>query len=127
HSDWEFAEFGRASMERLVRPHSAAGEKVWVGGHFSAYWYGMRAGAEVITNERGPKPGDLVAVGFFEGGAITLRKFPRRRLLQALTHTYSFGRTMGAGIGLYTNMSGSTWLWGFGTTDEDRYELWRIE
>jgi hypothetical protein len=44
-----------------------------------------------------------------EGGDITLEKFPRRTLVQAVSHTYSFGRTMGAGIGLYTNLEGS-WL-----------------
>ena len=31
-SDAEFAEFGRVSMDRLIRPHVAAGEKVWFGG-----------------------------------------------------------------------------------------------
>jgi hypothetical protein len=127
HSDVEFGEFGRTAMERLVRTHSRAGEKVWVPSHYSAYWYGARAGAEVMTNDRRPQPGDLLAVGRFEGGASTLEKFPRRTLVDAFEFNYSFGRTMGGGIGLYTNASGSTWLWGFGSSDQDRYELWRID
>jgi hypothetical protein len=41
-------------------------------------------------------------------------------------HKYRFGRTMGAGKGLYANGSGY-WLWGFGESDKDRFELWRID
>jgi hypothetical protein len=33
---------------------------------------------------------------------------------------------MWAGMGLYTNTIGY-WLWGFGESDHDRYELWRID
>ena len=29
-------------------------------------------------------------------------------------------------MGLYTNWLGD-WLWGFGDSPEDRYELWRID
>jgi hypothetical protein len=46
--------------------------------------------------------------------------------VDAVTHKYRFGRTMGAGIGLYTNRVGY-WLWGFGDSPKDRYELWRID
>ena len=125
-SDAEFAEFGRAAMDTLIRPHVAAGEKVWFGGQFSAYWYAPLAGAELVTADRGPKPGDLLAIGLLEGGEFTLLSFPRRTLVQVVPYTYSFGRTMGAGIGLYTNLQGY-WLWGFGTSEKDRYELWRID
>jgi hypothetical protein len=133
-SDAEFAEFGRAAMDRLVRPHAAAGERVWFGSHVSAYWYAGKAGGEVLPtgdllkgSDHLPKPGDLLAVGLFlEDGRTTLRKFPRKTLLRSIGHTYRFGRTMGQGVGLYTNQLG-TWLWGFGTSDDDRYELWRID
>jgi hypothetical protein len=33
---------------------------------------------------------------------------------------------MGAGIGLYSDIAGY-WLWGFGESPDDRYELWRID
>jgi hypothetical protein len=41
-------------------------------------------------------------------------------------HKYRFGRTMGAGKGLYTNGFG-LWMWGFGVDVNDRFELWRID
>jgi len=126
-SDSEFAEFGRNAIYRLIRPHVAAGETVWFDGQFSAYWYAPLAGAR-LTFPGGPqpKPGDLLAVGLYEGGGyLVLPRFPHRTLVDAVTHQYRFGRTMGAGIGLYTNRVGY-WLWGFGASPEDRYELWRI-
>jgi hypothetical protein len=126
-SDLELANNGKTALEHLVQPHVAAGEKVWYGNEFSAYWYAARAGAELITNERRPQPGDLLAVGLFEGGEWTLHSFPHRTLLETIPVKYSFGRTMGTRIGLYTNLAGRTWLWGFETNDSDRYELWRID
>jgi hypothetical protein len=33
---------------------------------------------------------------------------------------------MFGGKGLYSNFYGN-WLWGFGDSDDDRYELWKIE
>jgi hypothetical protein len=126
-SDAEFAEFGRTGLDSLIRPHVAAGEKVWYGGEFSAYWYAPLAGAELLVpGEREPRPGDLLAIGRYEGGDITLRMLPKRTLVQSVSHTYSFGRTMGPGIGLYTNVQGF-WMWGFGRSELDRYELWRID
>jgi hypothetical protein len=125
-SDAELAAFGKSAMEGLIRPRVAAGEKVWYGGHFSAYWYAPGAGAELITEDRKPKAGDLLVVGAFEGEHLILGKFPKRRLVQTVSHHYSFGRTMGAGNGLYTNLEGF-WLWGFGESKKDRYDLWRIE
>jgi hypothetical protein len=125
-SDAEFAEFGRSAMTRLIRPHAAAGQNVWFGGHFSAYWYAPLAGAKLsVPGSVPPKPGDLVVVGLYEGGAVTLKRFPNRILVETVSHTYRFGRTMGNGIGLYSNYFGP-WLWGFGNWDQDRYELWRI-
>jgi hypothetical protein len=127
-SDAELAKFGRDALYRLIKPHVAAGEKVWFDGQFSAYWYAPLAGA-TLTFPGGPqpKPGDLLVVGLFEGGKyLVLPSFPHRTLVDAVTHEYRFGRTMGAGIGLYTNRVGY-WLWGFGTSPDDRYELWRID
>jgi hypothetical protein len=128
-SDAEFARFGRDSMYRLIEPHLAAGERVWFGSQFSAYWYAPLAGA-TLTFSGGPQPspGDLLVVGLYEGGFRTLARFPHRTLVDAISHKYRFGRTSGAGIGLYTNWAGSAfWLWGFGENPDDRYELWRID
>ena len=128
-SDAEFARFGRDSMYRLIEPHVAVGERVWFGSQFSAYWYAPLAGA-TLTFSGGPQPspGDLLVVGLNERGALTLARFPRRTLVDAISHKYRFGRTWGAGIGLYTNWAGSAfWLWGFGESPDDRYELWRID
>jgi hypothetical protein len=126
-SDFELANNGKTALERLVQPHVAAGEKVWYGSEFSAYWYAARAGAELITNVRHPQPGDLLAVGIFEGGELTLHSLPHRTLLETIPVKYSFGRTTGTRISLYTNWDKRTWLWGFETSDSDRYELWRID
>jgi len=60
------------------------------------------------------------------GGRETLAHFPKRRLLAAISRKYRFGRTMFVGKGLYTQIHGD-WLWGFGDSDDDRYELWKIE
>ena len=126
-SDAEFARFGRDSMYRLIEPHVAAGERVWFGSQFSAYWYAPLAGGKLILSDGPqPQPGDLLIVGLNEGGAGTLAHFPHRTLLDALSHNYRFGRTWGGGIGLYTNLTGF-WLWGFGENPNDRYELWRID
>jgi hypothetical protein len=62
----------------------------------------------------------------FEDANMVSRHFPHRTLVDAVTHRYRFGRTMGAGMGLYTNILGY-WLWGFGDSTNDRYELWRID
>jgi hypothetical protein len=126
-SDAELADFGRVAMDGLIRPHISAGQRVWYGGHFSAYWYAPLAGAELsVPGGDPPKPGDLVVVGLYEGGEMTLKRFPHRTLVESVSHNYRFGRTMGAGMGLYSNHIG-IWLWGFGKWELDRYELWRIE
>ena len=93
----------------------------------SAYWYAPLAGAELyVAGASQPKAGDLVAVGIQERGEVTLTHFPKRTLVQAITHKYRFGRTVFDGAGLYTNRTGN-WLLGFDVSERDRYELWRIE
>jgi 4-amino-4-deoxy-L-arabinose transferase-like glycosyltransferase len=126
-SDAEFARFGRDSMYRLIEPHVAVGERVWFGSQFSAYWYAPLSGA-TLTFSGGPqpRPGDLLVVGLNEGGVLTLARFPHRTLVDAISHKYRFGRTWRGEIGLYTNLHGY-WLWGFGESPDDRYELWRID
>jgi hypothetical protein len=124
-ADAEFAYAGKDAMIQLIRPHVAAGEKVWYGGDFSAYWYAGLAGAElVVPGQREPAPGDLLAVGIREGDD-TVKRFPNRTLVQTVSHQYRFGRTMWEGGGLYSNRAGP-WLLSFGSSPDDRYELWRI-
>ena len=131
-SDAEFAEFGRDSMARLITPHVAAGERVWYVGQYWSNWYAPLDGA-TLTYLGGPQPkrGDLVVVdllaeSYFAGGYQPPTQFPHRTLVAATTHKYRFGRTMGAGLGLYSNSS-RYWMWGFGESPYDRYELWRID
>jgi uncharacterized membrane protein YhaH (DUF805 family) len=129
HSDAEFSDFGRDAMYRLIPSHVAAGERVWFDGQFSAYWYAPLAGA-TLTFPGGPqpKPGDLLVVGLWEdaAGTLALTRFPHRTLVDEVTHKYRFGRTMLAGVGLYTNRLGY-WMWGLGDSPDDEYELWRID
>jgi len=131
-SDAEFARFGRDALYTLIRPHVAAGERVWYTGQYWSNWYAPLAGA-TLTYPGGPQPepGDLLVFDVFAGGHILggyqpLARFPHRTLVDVITHKYRFGRTMGAGIGLYSNGFGY-WIWGFGDSPEDRYELWRID
>jgi hypothetical protein len=127
-SDAEFAEFGRDALHQLISPHVAAGEKVWFGGQYWSYWYAPLDGA-TLTFPGGPqpKPGDLLVVDVFSWVAHQPQtRFPHRTLVETITHKYRFGRTMGAGIGLYSNGAGR-WLWGFGDSGNDRFELWRID
>jgi len=126
-SDAEYAEFGRDALYRLIQPHVAAGERVWFSQQFSAYWYAPLAGAK-LTFPGGPQPesGDLLVVGRSDAEDLALSRFPHRTLVGEVTHKYRFGRTMGAGMGLYSNLAGD-WLWGFGDSERDRYELWRID
>jgi hypothetical protein len=126
-SDAEFAEFGRDALYRLIRPHVAARETVWFAGQYWSYWYAPLAGA-TLTFPGGPqpKPGDLLVVDRFTDREYPLARFPHRTLVEAISHRYRFGRTMGSGMGLYSNGSGH-WLWGFGESEYDRFELWRID
>jgi hypothetical protein len=128
-SDAEFANFGRDALYGLIRPHVSAGERVWFAGQWSSYWYAPLAGA-TLTFPGGPqpKPGDLLVVGVHgeDGGKAALLRFPHRTLVDEVTHTYRFGRTMGGGNGLYSNSTGY-WMWGVGDGSGDEYELWRID
>jgi hypothetical protein len=128
-SDAEFAEFGRDALYQLITPRVAAGEKVWFPGQYWSFWYAPLDGAS-LTNPGGsqPKSGDLVVVDVLAGGPVDqqLERFPRRTFVDSVSHKYRFGRTMGSGIGLYSNGAGF-WLWGISESKYDRFELWRID
>jgi hypothetical protein len=126
-ADAEFARFERDALNALIRPHVAAGEKVWFPNEFSANWYARFAGGELlIPGRREPKPGDFLVANIYDGGTEMLKKLPRSTLVQVLTHKYRFGRTLGEGAGLYTNYYGIL-LWTFRADEDERYELWRFE
>jgi 4-amino-4-deoxy-L-arabinose transferase-like glycosyltransferase len=128
NSDADFANFGRDALYRVIGPYSAAGERVWYPGQYWSYWYAPLAGA-TLTFPGGPqpKPGDLLVVDVYAAQDTSpLKRFPHRTLVETVYHKYRFGRTMGAGKCLYSNWWGC-WLWGFGESDKDRFELWRID
>jgi uncharacterized membrane protein YhaH (DUF805 family) len=126
-SDDEFARFGRDAMYALIQPHVAAGEKVWYGTESCSYWYAPLAGAtKVLPDGPQPMPGDFLVLDRLEGGYPDWIHISHRTLVATITHKYRFGRTMGAGVGLYNNGSGF-WMWGFGVDKNDRFELWRID
>jgi hypothetical protein len=126
-ADADFAEYGRRAAAELIAPHVAVGEKVWYGGEWGFYWYAQEAGATVSKpSERGPNPGDLLAVGLMEGGGATLNRFPHRELVDSRKYDSPHGRTMGFGAGLYSNSYGIVpWTWK--PSAENVYELWRIQ
>lgn len=127
-ADAEFAEYGRNALRQMITPHVQAGETVWYPGQYWSYWYAPLDGAK-LTFPGGPqpRPGDFLAVDVFSTGVDgPLSRFPDRALVETISHKYWFGRTMGAGMGLYSNGLGY-WLWGFGEDKRDRYELWRID
>jgi hypothetical protein len=127
-SDAEFARFGRDALYRLITPYVAAGQRVWFEGQYWSYWYAPLDGAKMtFPGGPQPKPGDFLVVDRFAiWENLPTERFPKRTLVDVVTHKYSFGRTMGAGMGLYSNQVG-WWLWGFGDSGRDRYELWRID
>jgi hypothetical protein len=125
-ADNDFAECGRRAAAELIAPHVSAGEKVWYGGQWGFYWYAQEAGARISRpGEAGPNPGELLAVGLMEGGAVTRDRFPNRELIDSRRYDSPHGRTMGYGGGLYTNLDNDAlWVWNPETTNV--YELWRI-
>lgn len=130
YADAEFADFGRDAMFRLIAPHVAAGQRVWYIGNYWSYWYAPLAGA-TLAYPGGPQPksGDLLVADVYadsSGPRWPLSRLPHRTLVDVIFHKYRFGRTMGAGMGLYSNAYGF-WLWGFGESEWDRFELWRID
>ena len=125
-ADADFAEYGRRAAAELIAPHVSAGEKVWYGGEWGFYWYAEKAGARISKpGEAGPNPGELLAVGLTEGGAVTRDRFPNRELIDSRRYDSPHGRTVGYGGGLYTNLDNDA-LWVWNPETPNVYELWRI-
>jgi hypothetical protein len=125
-ADDDFADYGRRAAAELIVPHVAAGEKVWYAGQWGFYWYARVAGSEVFVPGQSPAhAGDLLAVGDMEGGNAILKYFPNRELIDSRHYPSPYGRTMGHGGALYSNLYGrAPWVWEPGATND--YELWRI-
>ena len=114
-SDAEFAEFGRDSIYQLIRTHVAAGEKYGSTGSNCSYWYAFFAGARTAhSGGPGTKTGTLLIVETELTGNRFAGAFPDRTLIDETFDRYRFGRTMGSGIGLYSNTSGdlAVGVWG---------------
>jgi hypothetical protein len=129
HADAVFAEMSRTATAQLISPRVERGARVWFSGQWGFYWYGTKAGAVLAEPQRpGPLPGDYLVVGELDGGILSLKRFPRRKLVETKVFAYRGWRTMSPkdGAGLYSNAFG--WLplaWGSGQVD--RYEVWQIE
>jgi hypothetical protein len=124
HADAQWANAGRSAMTAFVQPHVAAGQKVWVSGEYWTYAYAVWSGARIIGRDGVPGRGDLIVYGVREGGSLD--QFPQRRLVDSTHFRYTFGRTMFEGKGFYSNVVGK-WVFGFGNSADDRYELWAVE
>ena len=131
HSDAEFADFGRDAMYRLISPHVAAGEKVWFAGQYWSYWYAPLAGATLTFPGRPSAKARRSAGGGRVRGLVgstnpPLARFPHRTLGRCDIPQISVRKNHGRRNGPLFQWLG-LWLWGFGDSDKDRFELWRID
>lgn len=126
-ADSRFAEMGRLAAKRLVTPQVTAGHRVWVSSQWGFYWYALKAGAEVLKGDDVPASGDYLVRGEMEGYPETLRRVPPALLVDSLIFADHGGRTMSLrdGAGLYDNGRGDL-MWAWGSSEWDRYELWRF-
>jgi hypothetical protein len=85
HSDAKLAEMGREAAARLIRPHVAAGHRVWFASQWGFYWYALKAGARPLWTDQVPTPGDYLARGEMEGYAETLKRLPPAILVETYT------------------------------------------
>ncbi|MBV8552558.1 MAG: hypothetical protein JOY54_14765 [Acidobacteriaceae bacterium] len=126
-ADAKFAEMGRDAAARLIKPHVAAGERVWFASQWGFQWYALKAGARPLWTNQMPARGDYLARGEIEGYTETLKRLPPATLVETYTVAGPGGRTMSRkdNAGLYSNASGQL-MWAWGTDTWNRYELWRF-
>jgi hypothetical protein len=127
-ADATFAGLGRRAVDELVRPNTAAGKNVWFNANWGFQWYAERAGARILTTTP-PKPqsGDLIVSARETITAIPIQSFRQRELVATVTDASPGGRILSSalGAGFYSNGWGYLpWVWG--TTEVDRFELWRL-
>jgi hypothetical protein len=128
YADNQFAGMPREAAARLVAPHTAAGDRVWLASQWGFYWYAQKAGAKVLWTNDKPVPGDYLVRGQMEGWPETLKRLPPAVLVDTFVVGGPQGRTMSKAdnAGLYSNMIGD-WIWAWGTGEWNRYELWRFK
>jgi hypothetical protein len=127
-ADANFAGLGRRAVDELVRPNTAAGRNVWFNANWGFQWYAERAGAKILTTTPPkPQPGDLVVSARETITAIPIGSFRQRELVATVTDASPGGRIVSGelGAGFYSNGWGYL-PWAWGSTEIDRFELWRI-
>jgi len=127
-ADANFAGLGRRAVAELIAPRVAAGERVWFTPNWGFQWYAERAGATILTTTPPkPQPGDLIVSARETISGIPIQAFKKRELLATVTDSTTGGRILSSklGAGFYSNGWGYLpWVWG--STEIDRFELWRV-
>jgi hypothetical protein len=128
HADTKFAEMGREAAARLIAPHVAAGQRVWLSSQWGFQWYALKAGARLLRPNDVPASGDYLARGEIEGYPETMKRLPSAEIAETYTVGGQGGRTMSAKdhAGLYSNRYGML-MWAWGSGEWNRYELWRFQ
>jgi hypothetical protein len=125
-ADADFAEMGREAAMRLVAPHAAAGQRVWLVSQWGFQWYALKAGARLLLPHDLPARGDYLVRGKMEGKEI-MKSLPPATLVQKYSIGGPGGRTMSMqdNAGLYSNYFGVL-MWAWGSGEWNRYELWQF-
>ncbi len=128
HADAKFAEMGREAAVRLIAPHVAAGQRVWLSSQWGFQWYALKAGARLLRPNDVPASGDYLARGEMEGYPETMKRLPSAEIVQTYTVGGPGGRTMSSKdhAGLYNNRYGLL-MWAWGSGEWNHYELWRFQ
>ena len=127
-ADANLAGLGRRAVAELIVPRVAAGERVWFNANWGFQWYAERAGATILTSTPPfPTPGDLIVSSQVTIYAIPIQTFPKRELLATVSDKSPGGRIISSelGAGFYSNGWGYL-PWAWGSTEVDRFELWRV-
>jgi 4-amino-4-deoxy-L-arabinose transferase-like glycosyltransferase len=125
-ADAHMAGEARTAADKLIRPRTEAGERVWFAGHSGFQWYAERAGAVAVAIEPPyPAPGEiLVASTVDEPGMLC---FVPRVLLEEHGDTRPTGRIMSRRVsaGFYSNIFG-LWPWGWAPPDTTPFLVSRV-
>jgi len=130
HADANFAEMGREAAARLIAPHVAAGQRVWLASQWGFQWYALKAGARLLQPKDVPVTGDYLVKGGLEGWDETMKRLPPAEIAETYTVGGPGGRTMSwkGNAGLYSNaFSFGLLMWAWGTGEWNHYELWRFQ